>query len=159
VPFQVKKAVAVLRGPDSNVHGVIYFAQADESGPVSVSGEIKNLDADAERGFHIHQFGDATDGCMSSGGHFNPEGNPHGSPLDSIRHVGDLGNIKSDSSGVAKVSIQDGVISLNGPNRIVGRTVVVHTGVDDLGRGDSEDSKKTGNAGGRAACGVIGIVQ
>jgi len=29
-------------------------------------------------------------------------------------------------------------------------------GVDDLGQGGNADSRKTGNAGGRAGCGVIG---
>lgn len=38
------------------------------------------------------------------------------------------------------------------------RTIVVHAGEDDLGLVDNPDSKLTGNAGGRAGCGVIGRV-
>ena len=36
---------------------------------------------------------------------------------------------------------------------------MVHAGTDDLGRGGHEQSKLTGNAGARPACGVIGIAQ
>ena len=32
--------------------------------------------------------------------------------------------------------------------------MVVHGGTDDLGRGGTEESKKTGNAGPRPACGM-----
>ena len=35
----------------------------------------------------------------------------------------------------------------------------VHADPDDLGRGGVELSKTTGNAGGRLACGVIGITK
>ena len=63
----------------------------------------------------------------------------------------------ADADGKANINISDSFISLTGENSILGRTVVVHAGVDDFGRGGHELSKSTGNAGGRLACGVIGI--
>ncbi|RCN36284.1 copper/zinc superoxide dismutase [Ancylostoma caninum] len=56
--------------------------------------------------------------------------------------------------GITWIKTYDSKISLSGEHSIVGRTVVIHADPDDLGRGDSE-SKKTGNAGMRVACGII----
>merc|ERR1712227_393746 len=152
------KAVSVLRG-DSKVAGTVTFEQADENSPTTITWDITGNDANAKRGFHIHTYGDNPNGCTSAGPHFNPHNKTHGAPSDSERHVGDLGNFKTDAQGNAQGSVSDKFIKLIGPHSIVGRTVVVHAGTDDLGKGENEESKKTGNAGGRPACGVIGISQ
>lgn len=89
----------------------------------------------------------------------NPHNKTHGAPSDSERHVGDLGNFKTDAQGNAEGTVSDKFIKLIGPESVLGRTVVVHAGTDDLGKGENEESKKTGNAGARPACGVIGISQ
>jgi len=150
------KAVAQLRG-DSKITGTVTFEQASESSPTTISWNITGHDANAERGMHVHQFGDNTNGCTSAGPHFNPYGKTHGAPSDEIRHVGDLGNFKTDAQGNGKGSVEDKFIKLIGPESVIGRTIVVHSGTDDLGKGGNEESKKTGNAGTRPACGVIGI--
>ncbi|KAK4102189.1 copper/zinc binding superoxide dismutase [Parathielavia hyrcaniae] len=152
------KAVAVVRG-DSKVTGTVVFKQESEADPTQVSWDITGHDPNALRGMHIHTFGDNTNGCTSAGPHFNPHNKTHGAPSDEIRHVGDLGNIKTDTEGNAKGSVTDEFIKLIGPQSVIGRTVVVHAGTDDLGKGDTEESLKTGNAGPRPACGVIGISQ
>ncbi|KAL1586176.1 Superoxide dismutase [Cu-Zn] [Cladosporium halotolerans] len=152
------KAVAVIRG-DSNVKGTVTFEQASEAAETTISWNVSGNDANAERGMHIHTFGDNTNGCTSAGPHFNPHNKTHGAPSDSERHVGDLGNFKTDGQGNATGSVADKHIKLIGPESVLGRTVVVHAGTDDLGKGGNEESKKTGNAGGRPACGVIGISQ
>ena len=122
-----------------------------------MNGEITGI-ADGSHGFHVHEFGDTTNGCVSAGPHFNPENKTHGGPEDDIRHVGDLGNVVA-KDGVAKIEMTDKLIKLSGPHNIIGRTLVVHADPDDLGKGGHELSKTTGNAGGRIACGVIGVAK
>ncbi|KAK7681544.1 Superoxide dismutase [Cu-Zn] [Cerrena zonata] len=151
----VSKAVTVLKS--DSVSGTVTFNQAKIGEPVTVVGDLRGLDPNAKRGFHVHVSGDLSGGCASAGSHFNPFSRDHGAPGDIERHAGDLGNIESDSSGNAKFTFEDRLISLNGPLSIVGRSVVVHAGTDDLGKGGNDESLKTGNAGGRAACGVIGV--
>ncbi|WZH44055.1 superoxide dismutase [Fusarium acuminatum] len=51
----------------------------------------------------------------------------------------------------------DHLVKLIGPESVIGRTIVIHNGTDDLGQGLNRESKVTGNADGRPACGVIGI--
>ncbi|XP_046687341.1 superoxide dismutase [Cu-Zn]-like [Homalodisca vitripennis] len=118
----VIKAVCVLAG--EKVKGTIHFEQSGNGEPVKVFGEVSGLDKGLH-GFHVHEFGDNTNGCTSAGPHFNPDNKDHGAPEDAVRHVGDLGNITADDKGNAKVNITDGIISLSGPLSVLGRTVVV----------------------------------
>ena len=121
---------------------------------------------------------------MTAGGIFNPFGRNHGAPDDEERMVGDLGkcssinlklnkifnilcilhdvtrytgNIEADESGVANVNIEDRLVKLIGPHSIIGRSIVLKSNEDDLGRGGHEYSLSTGNSGQRIAGGVVGI--
>ena len=89
-----------------------------------MTGTITGLKP-GNHGFHIHQFGDYTGGCVSAGGHFNPFSKQHGGPNDENRHAGDLGNVVADASGTVTLDIIDGQIPLVGENSIIGRSVVV----------------------------------
>ncbi|XP_010557368.1 PREDICTED: superoxide dismutase [Cu-Zn], chloroplastic [Tarenaya hassleriana] len=149
-----KKAVAVLKGT-SQVEGVVTLTQGDD-GPTTVNVRITGL-TPGPHGFHLHEYGDTTNGCISTGAHFNPNSMTHGAPEDEIRHAGDLGNIIANADGVAEATIVDNQIPLSGPNSVVGRALVVHELEDDLGKGGHELSLTTGNAGGRLACGVVGL--
>ncbi|KAL5763933.1 hypothetical protein ACOSQ2_016527 [Xanthoceras sorbifolium] len=149
-----KKAVAVLKGT-SNVEGVVTLTQ-DDAGPTTVNVRVTGL-TPGPHGFHLHEYGDTTNGCISTGPHFNPNGMTHGAPEDEVRHAGDLGNIVANADGVAEATIVDNQIPLSGPNTVIGRAFVVHELEDDLGKGGHELSLSTGNAGGRLACGVVGL--
>ncbi|KHJ87735.1 copper/zinc superoxide dismutase [Oesophagostomum dentatum] len=84
------RAVAVLRGANG-VNGTVCLYQSkvrghyrcDSSlfqrrvtGRCHIIGKIEGLAPGQLHGFHVHQFGDLTDGCTSAGPHFNP-GNRH----------------------------------------------------------------------------------
>ena len=152
VAMKVMFAVCMIHPlGDSGVHGTVTFTQQQDG--VHIHAELTGL-TPGEHGFHVHQFGDCTmtDGTCA-GGHFNPTGAPHGGPDSPAgkRHVGDLGNIVADASGKAVYDRVDKMIALNGPHSIIGRSIIVHAGRDDL------KSQPSGDAGARVGCGVIGI--
>lgn len=147
--------ICVLHQNESGVSGIVKFVQVKKR--VKVSYEIKGL-KDGLHGVHVHEYGDLTDKCNSACSHFNPTNKIHGGRNSKERHIGDLGNIKSKNN-LAKGCFYDTQISLdyNSKTCIIGRSIIVHEDRDDLGRGNNEESLKTGNAGKRLACGVIGI--
>lgn len=146
-------AIAILRSV--NITGSVLFTETDNG--LHVTGTITGLEK-GSYGFHIHESGDITT-CDTSGGHFDTEGNYHGGRDHDMRHVGDFGNIifDGDDTPTAKIDFFDKIVSFHGANNILGRTLVLHEGEDDLGLTDHPQSLLTGNAGGRVACGVIGI--
>ena len=146
--------VAVLQPDGSNVRGVVRFI--DERGGLRISYRVTGL-TDGEHGFHIHEYGDLTDGCKSACAHFNPDGMTHGGLDTAVRHFGDLGNITSSKSvAEGELFLPNGRLDTSRYG-ILGRMIIVHADRDDLGMGGDEESLKTGNAGKRLACGVIGL--
>ena len=133
------------------VKGTILLMQAPGT-PTLIKGTITGLEPGLH-GFHIHEFGDMSDGCKSMGGHYNPDGVDHGDINEG--HVGDLGNVTADEDGKASFSIKANRVDLIGDRSVVGRGLVIHEDEDDLGKGGDAESLKTGNAGERLACGVI----
>ena len=160
------KAVAVLTGKD--ISGIVRFEQESADSVTKITANFTNI-PQGSHGFHIHEFGDTTDGCTSAGAHFNPFGKRHGGPsqdpsqidppYSNERHVGDMGNIISDGSEHTSFELVDSLITLHGENCVVGRSCVLHRDEDDLGKGTYEDSPTTGHSGPRIACGIIGWTQ
>jgi len=152
------KAISDLRAydgegnPIDGPRGLLSLEQLPNG--VRITGTLKGL-TPGLHGFHVHDKGDLTKGCISAGPHFNPYLVNHGGPHDPLRHVGDLGNVQAGEDGSAQVEIIDHYLSLIGARGAIGRSLVLHEKEDDLGRGRTEDSLKTGSAGGRIACGIV----
>ena len=147
-------AVAVFKG---SINGTVHFTEIGEK--VNILINLSGLKINGYHGFHVHTYGDLTDGCNSACSHFNPYNKTHGCPGMENRHVGDLGNIRSDMFGNANYITEDNVIKLSGECNIIGRMLIIHEDKDDCGQGNNEESLKTGNAGKRISCAVIGYAK
>ncbi len=150
----VTAAVASLQSKSgSSVSGWVRFEKAE--GGLHVTAEVTGLAPNSTHAIHIHERGDCSsaDG-KSAGGHYNPGGHDHAGPDAAMRHAGDLGNLTADADGRATYERTiDGISIAGHHNPILGLAIIVHAGEDDL------HSQPTGNAGGRLACGTIGIAK
>jgi Cu-Zn family superoxide dismutase len=148
----VTNAIAVIQAlGDSKVAGKVTFAQTPDG--VAVVADVTGL-TPGKHGFHIHEFGDASDPKgLSAGGHYNPEGEMHGMPGTAHHHPGDMGNLEANADGVAHLEITLAGITLTGDkDPIIGRSIIVHANPDD-------GSQPTGNAGARVGIGIIGVAK
>jgi superoxide dismutase, Cu-Zn family len=150
VPQEPLRATAALQPTQgSKAFGEATFEQ--EGDKVRVILYAQGLKPGQEHGFHIHEAGDCSSGDgMSTKGHFNPLGKPHGNPSTSERHAGDLPALKAGKDGRAHLDATVAGITLApGPASIIGRGLIIHADPDDY------KTQPTGNAGARIACGVI----
>jgi Cu-Zn family superoxide dismutase len=105
---------------------------------------------DGPHAVHIHEFGDCGDLARKAGGHYNPQGRPHGSVRTgpARAHPGDMGNAVARAGVLALVEVLPDASLAGGRNPVAGRAIVVHERADRF-------SQPAGDAGGRIACGVI----
>lgn len=146
-----QRAVARLAPTQGNeTTGTVTFTRQADG--LEVVADLQGLSPGGVHGFHVHETGDCSaPDASSAGGHFNPQGTPHGAPDQPLeqRHAGDLGNIEAGLDGTAQYRRLMPGLQLEGAHSIVGKAVVVHAQADDF------TSQPAGDSGPRLACGVI----
>ena len=149
----VGHAMATLSGTfaDTSVTGTVNFDTV-ANGQVKMVLEITvPKKANKSIAVHIHEHGDCGDTAKMAHGHWNPTNAQHGKWGVGSFHAGDIGNVKLDSKGKGKLTLQTSLWSLGGPadRNIIGRSIIVHGGMDDF------KTQPSGNSGARIGCGVI----
>lgn len=152
-----QSGIAIIRGTtaDSGVSGWVTFTiNSGNSSLIDVWIQVTGItmNPDAQHGIHVHQWGDISDPAgEAAGSHFSLTGEVHSCPPNETRHTGDMGNWNATGGVINQTKTFDKLI-LTGPNSIIGRAVIVHSGVDDC------VTQPTGNSGSRIGQGVIGIM-
>jgi len=126
----------------------------DAAGGVVVNVEVKAM-SPGLHAVHVHAVGKCEGPAFTSaGGHFNPAQRKHGLKSPDGPHAGDLPNMYVAKDGSGRFEALTDQITLTAGERSSvfdsdGSALVIHAGVDDY------TTDPTGNAGDRAACGVI----
>ena len=152
VKEEEKKVTVTLEAKSgSNATGNIVFVE--KNGKVSMTAIISGL-SEGVHAIHLHEKADcSSDDGKSTGGHWNPTGQPHGKwGIAEGYHKGDIGNFKANASGKGVITFvtDEWCIGCGDETKdILGKAVIVHEGKDDY------VTQPTGAAGGRVSCGGI----
>jgi superoxide dismutase, Cu-Zn family len=149
------QATAELKDKDGKAVGVATFRES--SGGVTVNVNVKGL-TPGLHAVHVHAVGKCeAPAFTTAGGHFNPAQKKHGHKSPEGAHAGDLPNMLVAKDGTGRFeSFTDGITLKSGATSVFdkdGSALVIHAGVDD------NVTDPTGNAGDRAACGIITMAQ
>jgi Cu-Zn family superoxide dismutase len=152
---QASQATAELKDKDGKAVGVATFRES--SGGVTVDLNVKGL-TPGLHAVHVHAVGKCeAPAFTSAGGHFNPAQKKHGYKSPEGAHAGDLPNMLVAKDGTGRFeAFTDGMTLKPGATSVFdkdGSALVIHAGVDD------NVTDPTGNAGDRAACGIITMAQ
>ncbi|XP_068177243.1 extracellular superoxide dismutase [Cu-Zn]-like [Antennarius striatus] len=134
------------------VYGQVLFKQDFPDGMLEVLVSIDGFPTNCAiqlRALHIYQYGDLSQGCASTGDHYDPFDDVH------PEHAGDIGNFEPRNGKISAV-IQSNA-TMFGRWSVIGRAVVIHEEEDDMGLGGDAGSLLHGNAGARLGCCIIGI--
>jgi Cu-Zn family superoxide dismutase len=136
--------------PDVQLNGSAELEEIAGGVRVTVSVETPRR---GSHGTHVHEKGDCSDiPGESMGGHFAPDGRPHGLPGYRSHHLGDLGNLTVHKSGEGELEIEVPAATLEpgGPRSLLGRAIVIHAKRDEGAR-----KQPAGASGPPIACAVI----
>lgn len=150
-----KKAIAYAQlkstaDPSLQIGTVNFYALPNGQIKMVLSINMKEK-ANSSVAVHFHEHGDCGNKGDNTHGHWNPTKENHGKWGVPPFHSGDIGNISLDAKGKGGVTLVSDRWSIDAqnPNNIIGRGIIVHSGVDDY------KTQPTGNSGPRAGCGVI----
>jgi superoxide dismutase, Cu-Zn family len=154
-----RRAKAVLHDAAGQRVGVAVFKE--RRGKVTVSASVWGV-APEFHGFHVHSVGECVPPFTSAGGHYNPDGASHGD------HAGDLPSLPMNEDSTAQLQFTTDRFTVSDLFDMDGSALIVHAGRDNYANiptryhshttdtfGPDSDTLSTGDAGDRAACGVI----
>jgi superoxide dismutase, Cu-Zn family len=154
-----RKATAVLYDEEGQRVGVAVFKE--RHGNVTVSTAVSRL-APEFHGFHVHAVGECVPPFTSAGGHYNPGSESHG------KHAGDLPSLLVNGDGTGQLQFTTDRFSVSDLFDADGSALIVHAGRDNFANipdryhshtydtfGPDAETLATGDAGARAACGVV----
>jgi len=140
--------------PDTLVSGTATFSQVND-GDVTLTLDITVPSrANKSVAVHLHMMNDCGGNATNAMGHWNPTKSNHGKFGTGSFHLGDIGNVDLDKNGHATYMFSTNAWNVNGSDtlrNVVGRSIIIHSGIDDY------TTQPSGNSGNRIGCGGISL--